>query len=92
MSTDFDPSQFDLVITQTFDAHLEQVGRHGPRPDDKIEKYREMAAEAGKSWIKHGALHYFERIGDDLEPVTGDAELATFPHWWTPDLTIIPLT
>ena len=50
-----------------------------PVPSDKIEEYRGMAAEAGKSWIEHGALQYFECVGDDLHPDMGDVELATFP-------------
>ncbi|QCJ45882.1 DUF1428 domain-containing protein [Haloprofundus sp. MHR1] len=50
-----------------------------PVPSDKIEEYREMAAEAGKIWIDHGALQYFECVGDDLAPDMGDVELATFP-------------
>ena len=49
-----------------------------PVPKEKTEEYRGMAA-AGKSWIKHGALQYFECIGDDLKPDTGDVEFATFP-------------
>ncbi|GAB7008570.1 DUF1428 domain-containing protein [Halorubrum trueperi] len=50
-----------------------------PVPNDKIDEYREMAAEAGKSWIAHGALQYFECLGDDLEPDMGDVEMETFP-------------
>lgn len=50
-----------------------------PVPKDKIEEYREMAAEAGRSWIEHGALQYFECIGDDLETAMGDVKMATFP-------------
>lgn len=49
-----------------------------PVPSDNIEEYREMAA-AGQSWIEHGALQYFECVGDDLTPDMGDAEVATFP-------------
>lgn len=50
-----------------------------PIPNDTIEEYREMASEAGKSWIEHGALQYFECVGDDLEPDMGGVEIATFP-------------
>ena len=50
-----------------------------PVPSDKVDEYREMAAEAGKSWIRHGALQYFECVGDDLDPDMGDVEIATFP-------------
>lgn len=34
----------------------------------KEDEYQKMAEEAGKMWMKHGALHYFECIGDDLLP------------------------
>ena len=50
-----------------------------PVPTDRVEEYREMAAEAGKSWIDHGALQHFECVGDDLNPDMGDVEVATFP-------------
>ena len=50
-----------------------------PIATDRIEAYREMAAEAGKAWIDHGALRYVEAIGDDLEPDVAGAELARFP-------------
>lgn len=50
-----------------------------PVPSEKMEEYREMAAEAGKSWIEHGALQYVECVGEDLDPDMGDAEIATFP-------------
>jgi uncharacterized protein YbaA (DUF1428 family) len=32
-----------------------------------IEKYREMAQKAGEIWKEHGALDYYEAVGDDLE-------------------------
>lgn len=50
-----------------------------PVPSDKLESYREMAADAGQSWIDHGALQYFECVGDDLDPDMGDTEFRTFP-------------
>lgn len=35
-------------------------------PGDRVDEYRKMA-EAGKdSWLRHGALSYYECIGDDL--------------------------
>lgn len=35
-------------------------------PENKVDEYRKMA-EAGKdSWLRHGALSYFECVGDDL--------------------------
>ena len=33
-----------------------------------LEKYKKMARAGGKTWKKHGALHYKECIGDDLHP------------------------
>ena len=50
-----------------------------PVPTDQIEEYREMAAEAGTSWIDHGALQYVECVGDDLDPDMGDVEMTAFP-------------
>ena len=37
-----------------------------PVPEDKVEAYKKMAKAAAKAWIKHGALQYFECIGDDV--------------------------
>jgi uncharacterized protein YbaA (DUF1428 family) len=34
---------------------------------DNREAYREMAEDAGKIWVEHGALAFMECIGDDLE-------------------------
>jgi uncharacterized protein YbaA (DUF1428 family) len=36
-----------------------------PIPEDKVEAYKKMAKTAAKYWIKHGALQYFECMGDD---------------------------
>lgn len=62
-----------------------------PVPTDKIDEYREMAEEAGKSWVDHGALGYVECVGDDLTPDIGDGELATFPDLVAtgPDETVV---
>ncbi len=38
-----------------------------------------MATLGAKVWKKHGALHYFECIGDDLTPNMGSVKLLTFP-------------
>jgi uncharacterized protein YbaA (DUF1428 family) len=46
---------------------------------DKLEEYREMANKAGEFWKKHGALGYFEFVGDDLNPDTQGAEIMNFP-------------
>jgi uncharacterized protein YbaA (DUF1428 family) len=37
-----------------------------PIPKKNVETYRRMARQAGKIWIKHGALEYIEAAGDDL--------------------------
>lgn len=37
-------------------------------PKGKAEEYKKMAEEGRDSWIKHGALQYFECNGDDLKP------------------------
>lgn len=37
-------------------------------PEKNIEAYRQMAEEGAKLWKKHGALEYYECVGDDLEP------------------------
>ena len=49
-------------------------------PKNKLEVYREMAQKAGKIWRKHGALEYFECVGDDLSPNTGGMKILTFPE------------
>ena len=36
--------------------------------DKNLPAYRKMAEKAGKIWMKHGALEYFECVGDDLNP------------------------
>lgn len=40
-----------------------------PVPKKNLRSYKKMAAEAGKIWMKHGALQYFECAGDDLKSV-----------------------
>lgn len=37
-----------------------------PVPKDRIDKYKEIATQAGQVWKEHGALEYYECIGDDL--------------------------
>jgi uncharacterized protein YbaA (DUF1428 family) len=37
-------------------------------PNDKIEAYRKMAESGRDSWMKQGALAYYECRGDDLAP------------------------
>jgi alkaline phosphatase len=38
-----------------------------PVPKKNLAKYKKMATEAGKMWIKCGALQYFECVGDDMK-------------------------
>lgn len=37
-------------------------------PEKNLPAYREMAEVGAKIWKKHGALEYFECVGDDLAP------------------------
>ncbi len=38
-------------------------------PKKSLKAYKKMAADAGKVWIKHGALSYTEAVGEDLTSV-----------------------
>ncbi|MBM9605750.1 DUF1428 domain-containing protein [Desulfopila inferna] len=38
-----------------------------PLPKDKVEEYKDIAEKAGSIWKEHGALEYWECLGDDLE-------------------------
>jgi uncharacterized protein YbaA (DUF1428 family) len=42
-----------------------------PLARDNIDMYREIAARAGQIWKEHGALEYYECLGDDLAPQHG---------------------
>jgi len=60
-------------------------------PKDKIEEYKKMATEGKDSWMKHGALQFFECIGDDIEPSKeGGMESLGFPKMTNlgPDETV----
>ena len=37
-----------------------------PVPKKNLQKYRRLAQKAGKIWIEHGALDYWECAGDDV--------------------------
>jgi len=37
-------------------------------PKDKIEEYKKMAEEGRDTWMKYGALEYYECRGNDLIP------------------------
>jgi uncharacterized protein YbaA (DUF1428 family) len=39
-----------------------------PVPTANLKAYQKMAKVAAKVWIEHGALAYFEAVGDDLTP------------------------
>src|SRR3989338_10496755 len=48
-------------------------------PKDKAEEYKKMAAWGRDTWMKHGALAYFECKGDDLMPhMMGDMKTRSF--------------
>jgi len=48
-------------------------------PKKKIKEYQKIAKMGGKVWKKHGALEYFECIGDDLTPNMGGMKGLPFP-------------
>lgn len=37
-------------------------------PEKNMDAYRAMAKMGAEIWMKHGALEYFECVGDDLSP------------------------
>lgn len=41
-------------------------------PKNKISEYKKMAKEGAEVWKKHGALSYFECMGEDLKPKSMD--------------------
>ncbi len=50
-------------------------------PKDKTAAYKKMAEEGRDSWMRHGALGYYECIGDDLKAQEmGDVKARTFPE------------
>jgi uncharacterized protein YbaA (DUF1428 family) len=50
-------------------------------PNDKAEQYKKMAEGGRDSWMKHGALEYYECCGDDLVPQEMGGEKArAFPE------------
>ncbi|MCB1890283.1 MAG: DUF1428 domain-containing protein [Rhodocyclaceae bacterium] len=38
-----------------------------PVPADRLDDYRELARKAGAIWREHGALAFWECVGDDLD-------------------------
>ena len=50
-------------------------------PNNKVEEYKKMAQMGRNSWMKHGALSYFECRGDDMKPQEmGDEKTRAFPE------------
>jgi uncharacterized protein YbaA (DUF1428 family) len=47
-----------------------------PVPVRNVEAYRQMAEKAGKIWMEHGALQYFESVADDVQP----GKVTSFPQ------------
>ncbi len=47
-----------------------------PVPRAKLDSYRSFAHSAGQVWMEHGALQYFECVGDDVKP----GKLTSFPQ------------
>lgn len=48
-------------------------------PKDKVEEYKKMAEGGRDSWMKHGALGYYECRGNDLVPKEmGDQKARAF--------------
>lgn len=50
-----------------------------PVPKKNLDAYRKMARDAGKVWKRHGALEYFECVGDDLDPKMEGMRFLRFP-------------
>ncbi len=42
-----------------------------PIKKDKLSAYKRMAVFGKKTWVKHGALDYYECVGDDLRVKKG---------------------
>lgn len=42
-----------------------------PLPKKNLAAYRRMAVAGKKIWMEHGALRYFECVGDDIEAGMG---------------------
>ena len=47
-----------------------------PVPNAKLDAYRRMAEQAGTIWKEHGALQYWECVGDDVKP----GKVTSFPQ------------
>jgi uncharacterized protein YbaA (DUF1428 family) len=50
-------------------------------PKDKTEDYKKMAMGGRDSWMKHGALEYYECMGDDMKTQEmGGMKALSFPE------------
>jgi uncharacterized protein YbaA (DUF1428 family) len=47
-----------------------------PVPKTKIAAYKKMALQGRRMWMKHGALEYFECVGDDLSVMPGAGDFS----------------
>lgn len=47
-----------------------------PMPKKNVEKYRKIAKDAGKVWMKYGAIGYYECMGDDVK----SGKVTSFPQ------------
>lgn len=47
-----------------------------PVPKDKLDEYLSIAEKAGEVWRDHGALEYYECVGDDMEA----KDMISFPQ------------
>jgi len=47
-----------------------------PVPLSNLDAYRRMAEQAGKIWMEHGALEYWECVADDVKP----GKVTSFPQ------------
>ena len=58
-----------------------------PLSKDKIEEYRRLAEKAEQIWKEHGALEFWECIGDDMDT----KEMVSFPQLvkTSPDETVV---
>lgn len=42
-----------------------------PLPLDRVDDYRQIAEQAAQVWKEHGALEYWECVGDDIADTLG---------------------
>ena len=47
-----------------------------PVPKKNLDQYRQMAEGAGKVWMDHGALQFWECVADDVKP----GKMTSFPQ------------